>query len=104
MKRQSVRGLLALNGALLVALGIATFAPTAGAQQPQTPAAARGRGQYTMVEGALAGRSEAAVYIIDAGNMEVLALKYDLGRREMLHIGLRDLAADTGRPGPVKPR
>lgn len=103
MKRQSVRGLLALNGALLVALGVATFAPTAGAQQ-QAPAAARGRGQYTMVEGALAGRSEAAVYILDAGNMEVLALKYDLGRREMLHIGLRDLAADTGRPGPVKPR
>lgn len=104
MKRPSFGGLLALNAALLAALAAVTFAPRADARQPQSAPPARARGQYTMVTGNVQGRSEAAIYVVDAGNLEVLGFRYDNGKKELSVIGRRDLAADSGRSGPVKPR
>lgn len=106
MAQRSNRRLLALNAALLAGLAVVALAPSAGARQPASAptTGARARGQYTMVSGSVQGRNEAAVYVIDAGNMEMLALRYDTGRKELQVMSRRDIAADSGRPGQVKPR
>lgn len=103
MKPRGTRPLLALNLALLAALTLVSLAPRADAQA-QAPGAARGRGQYTMVAGRLLGGQEDAIYIVDAANLEMLALRFEQGRGEMVGVGYRDLAADSGRSGTVKPR
>ena len=84
-----LRGLLALNAALLVALGAVTFGPSAGAQ-------ARARGDYSMVAGRANGAASGVVYIVDTVNQELIALSFDPNAKRVEGIGYRNLAADIG--------
>lgn len=99
MRRSRLRSLILLNGVLLAALAAVTLAPSAQGQAQ----AARGRGSYTMVAGNIIGVTEAAIYIVDAGNMEMVVTSWDRSRREMVNIGYRNIQSDMGR-GPTRAR
>lgn len=98
-RHQRTGGLVLLNGMLLAVLAIIAFGPSnADAQN-----AARPRGQFTLLSSQIQGGKEHGVFIIDATSMQLLALRYDIGRREMVPMGHRDLAADSAA-GPQKTR
>ena len=91
------RGLIALNAALLLALGVVTFAPASLAQKGGQPAnGARARGEYTMVSGRIVGGSNHAIYIVDANNQEMLSMIWNQSNHGLDVIGYRDLRADAG--------
>ena len=95
--RNNVRGLLALNAALLVLLAIVTLSPSVEAQ-------IRGRGTYTMVAGRANGTESSAVYIVDAANQELMIIAYNGNTKLLDGIGYRNLVIDSGellrgRPG-----
>jgi hypothetical protein len=82
-----LRGLLALNAALLAVLGAVTFGPSAGAQ-------ARSRGDYTMAAGRSNGAQSGIVYIVDTVNQELIAITFDPNNKRVDGVGYRNLAAD----------
>lgn len=84
--------LIALNAGLLFLLGVVTFAPFAEAQRGRQ--ARRAPGEYTMVAARPLGLSEDALYIVDANNMELLAVRYDQSAKELSFIDFRDLNTD----------
>jgi hypothetical protein len=84
----ALRGLLALNGALLLVLAAVTFGATAKAQ-------VRPRGEYTMVAGGANGADSAAVYIVDTVNQELMVVTYNTQTKQLAGIGYRNLAADA---------
>ena len=86
--RNNVRGLLALNAALLGLLSIVTLSPSVKAQ-------IRGRGTYTMVAGRANGTESSAVYIVDAANQELMIIAYDRNTKLLDGIGYRNLAVDA---------
>lgn len=93
------RGLIALNVVLLALVAVVTFAPLSSAQ----PATSRARGEYTMVGGTITGGNINVIYITDSNNDEMVALRWNNGRRQLEPIGFRDLAADakaTNQGGP----
>ncbi|MGD9693053.1 MAG: hypothetical protein AB7G17_09720 [Phycisphaerales bacterium] len=99
MRRGRSGGLVLLNAMLLGALALVAFGPSeAGAQNAPRP-----RGQYTLLASQILGGQERGVFIVDGTSMQMLALRYDLGRREMIPIGHRDLAADAAA-GPTPRR
>jgi hypothetical protein len=85
------KSLIALNAALLGALALVTFAPGAAAQ----PRAKRLAGQYVMLDGKIQGSQEAAVYVFDSANFELIALRWDRSRRVLNTLGYRDVADDV---------
>ncbi len=92
-------GLILLNAMLIAALALVAFGPsTADAQNASRP-----RGQYTMLSSQMLGGKEHGVFVIDSTSMQMLALRFDLGRREMIPVGHRDLAADAAA-GPQRTR
>jgi hypothetical protein len=95
----SLRGLLALNAALLAVLALVTFAPGnhAGAQ------AARGRGEYTMVAGGVPGIDSAGIYIVDVANQEMVIMAYDQQKKTLDGIGYRSLAGDAAQRRTNRP-
>jgi hypothetical protein len=86
------RGLLALNAVLLAVLAVFTWGPLAGAQNA---APARARGDYTMVAGKTNAGGPSAVYIVDSSNQELVALRWDQGKQQMVGLGYRSLQGDT---------
>lgn len=88
-RARSVAGpLIALNAGLIVVLGIVSIAKA----QP----GARARGNYAMVGGEYMGGGGAnAVYILDAANQELIAVKWDESRKVLDGIGYRDLNKDA---------
>lgn len=88
----SFRGLVLLNAALLVVLGVVTFAPSADAQQ-------RPRGDYMMVGGEVPGIDGAAVYIVDTINQEMMIVAYTQSSKSLEGVGYRHLGADAQRRG-----
>lgn len=88
---RSLRGLIALNAALLVGLGLVTFAGTVqGQNQPQ-----RQRGEYTMVAGDAPGSESSVIYVADVVNQELIALNYNQSTKALDGVGYRNLAADA---------
>jgi predicted ThiF/HesA family dinucleotide-utilizing enzyme len=85
------RGLVVVNAVLVVALAGVAAVPSALAQR----AAARQRGDYTMVSGQILGSEEHGLYIVDAANQEMVCLQFDRSRQAMRFVGYRDLAADV---------
>ncbi|HED53091.1 MAG TPA: hypothetical protein ENJ00_02685 [Phycisphaerales bacterium] len=80
--------LVLLNVVLLGVLGAVSIAPA----QP----GGRARGDYAMVGGEyLGGGGANAVYILDAANQELIAIKWDSTRNLLDGIGFRDLAQDA---------
>lgn len=82
--------LLGVNLLLLGALAWVTIEPAAIGQD-----GARARGSYTLVGGEIPGGTSNAIYVLDASNGEMIALRWDQSRRSLVGIGYRDLAADT---------
>ncbi|MFN7020474.1 MAG: hypothetical protein ACK4WH_03995 [Phycisphaerales bacterium] len=102
VSRVSTR-LVGLNFALLLALGVLTILVNArpgGAAAQPPEAAARTRGEYTIVSGRFQGGTSNAVYVLDAANQELMALAWNRSRDEMEIIGHRRIADDAQfRPG-----
>jgi hypothetical protein len=92
MRSPRRQGLIALNVTLLTLLAIVTLAPLAQGQGAAQPGA-RVTGAYTMVGGQIVGGSPSVVYIVDANNNEMVAVRWINNRLE--GIGYRDLAADS---------
>lgn len=97
----SVRGLILLNAVLLAVLAAVVCSPGAVARPP---APERARGSYTMVGGKVIGSPEDAVYVVDAANQELVALKWERSRKSLKAIGYQSLAparrtGGVGEPG-----
>jgi len=90
--RTNLRGLWALNIALLAVLAAVTLG---GSLQARAQAQARGRGDYTMVAGGVNGSEVAAVYIADVANQEIIAMVYNQQTKVLDGLGYRNLAADA---------
>jgi hypothetical protein len=86
------RGLIVLNAVLLTVLGALTWSPLASGQNQ---GAGRARGDYTMVAGKTIAGGPAAVYIVDSANQEVVALRWDQSKQEMVGLGYRNLQTDA---------
>ncbi len=91
MNRRSHTGLIAMNACLLAALALVALAPSASAQAKR----ARPKGQYAIVDGRIQGVAEAAIYVYDTANQEMLALRWDRSRKALSVIGHRDVSADA---------
>ena len=95
--KPSIRTLAAINGALILSLGLLMLSAPATAQQGGP---VRARGEYTMVAGKTVSGSNSAVYILDAANREMVAVRWDQGRKSLSGIGYRNLDADSkAQPG-----
>lgn len=82
------RGLIVLNGALLLVLMAVTYGAGAEAQS-------RVPGNYTMVGGGVNGSASSAVYIADATNRRLVGVTYNPGTNELVPIGARNLGQDA---------
>jgi hypothetical protein len=90
------RGLIAVNAALVLGLGLAALAPSAIAGRQPT----RARGVYTMVNGAIQGGNSDAIYIVDSANQEMVVIRWNDGRTSLEGIGYRNLTGDAqAQPG-----
>lgn len=93
LRRGGLGGLLALNGALLLALGFVTFGAPAVAQ------GYRAKGMYHAVPAKIPGRESAVLFIVDEVNQQMLALGFDPNARTVHVVGGRDLAVDAAQYG-----
>jgi hypothetical protein len=82
---------LLLNLVLLGALGAITFLPEAVSANAQP---ARARGEYTLIAGRPNGQTTDAIFVLDAANQEMIALKFDSARK-LAVMGNRNLEADA---------
>jgi len=71
---------------------VVSLLPPTGYAAPQPD---RARGNYTMVSGRVQGNNTHALYIVDASNQELVAVRWDIGRNGLVPIGYRSLAADN---------
>jgi hypothetical protein len=98
--RRRVLPLAIANAALLATLAFIEFGPVAVAQPAgNDPAAARPRGQYTLVGGRVQTGNANAVYIVDSANQEMVVLQWEDGRNILQGVGYRDLEDDQQRRG-----
>ncbi len=86
--------LIAVNAGLAAVIGITALVPA-------QPGGNRARGEYAIVGGEfLGGGGENAVYILDATNQDLIAVRWDRTRGALQGIGYRDLTVDAQeRPG-----
>ncbi len=91
-EKSSLRPLLAINAVLVLAMGVLTLGPMAGAENGAQPR--RAAGEYTMVAARPQGLSEDALWIVDANNLELMAVRFDGSANELRFIDFRDLRAD----------
>ncbi|MEQ8844821.1 MAG: hypothetical protein RIB58_08185 [Phycisphaerales bacterium] len=82
--------LIALNAALLLALGAVTLAPSATAQQAQRP-----RGEYMVLGGQMTGSPTNAVHVIDTSNQEMITLRWNQSSKSFEGLGYRNLRLDA---------
>ena len=94
---RGLRGLVALNGALLLLLGAVTFGPVAEAQ-------VRARGAYVMAAGGVKGSNADGVFIVDVVNQELVAITFDPDRKELVGIGFRNIVRDKADMGQGRDR
>lgn len=99
-------GLATANAVLLACVVVAAVMSRtpAGAQPTGQPgiqgpgdgaAGSRPRGQYTMLSGRTQTGSNHAIFVIDAVNQEMVALRWDPSRKVMTGIGYRSLGNDA---------
>ena len=87
MFRKNLKGLVLLNGLMLVILAAMTFAPTAEAQQ-------RFRGKYAMVSGRAQGSVPYLLYIVDQNSRQMVAVHYNVQQNLLEGMGYADLVKD----------
>jgi hypothetical protein len=98
----SNRGLLGVNLALLIALAVVSILPEPDASVAAQPAG-RGRGDYTLVSGRSQGSTASTIYILDAVNQELIAVRWNDSRRMLEGLDYRDLGGDTaGNSGQTR--
>lgn len=102
MTDRRVGGLIALNLGLLGVLGLVSLGPDASAQptsgqaSPSQPT--RARGDYTMVAGEIRAGNASAIWLMDKSNQELVAVRWDEGRKILDGIGYRSLIDDAKAP------
>ncbi|MBM4105508.1 MAG: hypothetical protein FJ257_04330 [Phycisphaerae bacterium] len=87
MHERSRLALLALNVALLLALGVVLWAPRATAQS-------RPRGDYLMVSGEVNGASGQVLWVLDQTHEELVAIMWNQPTTTFVGIGYRNLVTD----------
>lgn len=87
MFRKNLKGLVLLNGLMLVVLAGMTFTPTADAQQ-------RFRGKYAMVSGRSQGSVPYLLYIVDQNSRQMVAVRYNVQQNLLEGMGYADLVKD----------
>ncbi len=95
-----LRRVVAVNVVLLAVLVSMSIGPGAGAQPTGAPlgGASRARGDYTMISGKTNTGNTNAVYVLDAANQELLAVRWDASRQKLVTVGYRNLDADAKAP------
>ena len=93
---RGLSGLMVLNVALLGLLAWITFG-AAGVSGGSAGAQPSGRGDYTMVAGGVNGAESGAVWIVNGGTQELIAVYYDFGQKNIVPIGYRNLAKDMAQ-------
>jgi hypothetical protein len=94
--KRRVLPLVVANVVLAGVLALVEFGPVALAQPAGgNPAAARPRGQYTLVGGRVQTGNANAVWVIDSANQEMVVLQWEDGRNMIRGVGYRDLDEDT---------
>jgi hypothetical protein len=88
------RFLIALNAVLAITLLAVALAPQASAQRGGA-AGGRARGDFTMIAGKIQGGNGSAIYIVDANNQDMIALRWNQGTKALDGIGYRDLQEDS---------
>lgn len=104
MKQKKYGALIGLNAALVGVLLLVSLPAGAGAQQQQGASSTRGRGNYTMVAGQVQGSAEDAVWIVDAANEEIMAMRWDISRQDVQFMGFSPFSASSTQPAPAAPR
>lgn len=107
MRNRKYGALIALNAALLGVLLLVGLPVGATAQQqPSGAAGTRGRGDYTMVAGRAQGSTEDVVWVVDAVNQEIMALRWDISRNDLQFIGFAPFVENPAAvvPAPQAPR
>jgi hypothetical protein len=94
-RRRLSRGLVALNVGLAITLLAVSLAPAASAQR-----GVRARGEYALLSGKSVGGNSHSIFVIDAANQEMVAMKWNESTKGLDGIGYRDLSADiNANPG-----
>lgn len=93
--RSSLTGLIALNAALLAALGFVALAPKVTAQN-------RARSSFTMVAGNVKGQVPPVVYIVDESTAELVGVSWDESRKQLVGMGYRNLTTDATEVARVR--
>lgn len=86
--------LIGVNIALLAAL-LATSVLAQPRSTPGVLGADRARGNYTVVSGRVQGSPGHVLYIFDAANQELVAVRWDRNAQKFETIGFRDVAGDA---------
>ena len=89
MNRTSLAGLIVLNLALLLVLGILCLTP----QSAQAQGLGAGRGDYVMIAGQIPGKTTGAVYVVDITSARMIAVTY-VDRQGLVTISSRDINED----------
>ena len=87
--------LVIVNAVLLGVLAFVEFGPVATAQPGMMDPAARPRGAYTLVGGAVQTGNANAVWVGDSANQEMVVLQWEDGRNLLKGVGYRDLEEDA---------
>ncbi|MCL4197359.1 MAG: hypothetical protein KJZ69_07675 [Phycisphaerales bacterium] len=96
-KRNTLGGLIALNLALVVILGLVTFAPSV-----QASGAAAAAGDYMIVGGRINGATSNAVYILDQRTGALMCFLYDRSTKKLKGLSVRSVANDAKRFSPSR--
>lgn len=95
-RNRRIRVLMGLNIALAFLLGATLVSRTdAFAQEEGRPANLRARGEYTMITARTNQGGPHAVWVLDAANGEMVALKWDQSRQSLIGAGYRELSSDV---------
>ena len=96
MSHRSLGGLIVLNVVLLAALMLMSFSP----ETAQAQLGGRRAGDYVMVAGRTPGKTNNTVYVVDLNNAAMMAVTYDVSKRLLTPIAVRDIAPDfAAAPG-----
>ncbi|MGD9690631.1 MAG: hypothetical protein AB7K52_13180 [Phycisphaerales bacterium] len=99
---RALAGLVRLNVLLALALAAAIVIPalfSRGLEPAALAQSVRPRGQYLLVSGRLNGMPANAIYVFDTANQELVALKWEPSRNDLIGLGYRNVADDAKTAG-----
>ena len=90
MNRKNLAGLVVVNFALLVVLGVLCLTPDTA--QGQLGA---GRGDYMMVAGQAKGQTAGVLWVVDTVSGRLVVVGYDRGQRALRALAGREMMQDA---------